>query len=326
MEQVFEAAHKLIETHDVITIHGHAMPDGDCYGSQIALKSMILGRYPEKKVYIIGSGLPSFFDKMGEMDQVSDDVIASSLVILVDVSCLRRAEDSRCFSGKAFLKFDHHRPNEEHEAFDGVAVVDYRRIAACEILYEFAEAMGYPISNTAAAAIYLGIVTDSGRFAYFGTTKRTMEIIGKIRRRGIKTKSIEGIAFYRPPRIRSFITYIRRKSRYYHSVRYVILKKEDCLSRDVTPEEALHLVNSMKVSDERTHTYCLLVYFDENLVKAELRSNRGYAVHGVAVAFNGGGHRFASGCEVYPKDDPDGIKRLLRELDKLERSYSDDGA
>ena len=326
MKQAFEQAHKLIETHDVITIHGHAMPDGDCYGSQVALKSMILGRYPNKKVYIIGSGLPAFFERLGEMDHVSDEVIASSLVILVDVSCLRRAEDPRCFNGKAFLKFDHHRPNEEHERFDGTAVVDFHRIAACEILYEFAESMGYPISANAAAAIYLGIVTDSGRFAYFGTTARTMEIIHKIRRKGIRTKSIEGIAFYRPPRIRSFISYIRRRSRNFHSVRYAILKKEDCLKRDVTPEEALHLVNSMKVSDECVHTYCLLVYFEDNLIKAELRSNRGYAVHGVAVRYNGGGHRFASGCELYPQDDPDSIKRLLSELNQLERSLEDDGA
>ena len=326
MELEFERAHQLIEAHDVITIHGHAMPDGDCYGSQIALKSMILDRFPHKKVYIIGSGLPAFFDKMGKMDQVDDETIASSLVILVDVSCLRRAEDSRCFSGQAFLKFDHHRPNELNEAFDGVAVVDYRRIAACEILYEFAETMGYPISRTAAAAIYLGIVTDSGRFAYHGTTARTMEIISTIRRRGIRTKSIEGIAFYRPPRIRSFITYIRRRSRTYRSVRYAILKKDDCLKRDVTTEEALHLVNSMKVSDEHIHTYCLIVYFEDNLIKAELRSNRGYEVHGVAVHFNGGGHRFASGCELHPQDDPDGIKRLLVELDTLEKAKNDDGA
>ncbi len=326
MEHEFKLAQQLIEAHDIITIHGHAMPDGDCYGSQVALKNMILERYPNKRVYMIGSGLPAFFDKMGEMDKVDDETIASSLVILVDVSCLRRAEDPRCFMGKAFLKFDHHRPNEEHERFDGVSVVDYRRIAACEILYEFAEAMDYPISSRTAAAVYLGIVTDSGRFAYHGVTPRTMEIIRKIRRKGISTKSIEGIAFYRPPRIREFITYIRKRSRSFGSVRYAFLKKEDCLKRNVAPEEALRLVNSMKVSEESVHTYCLLVQFGENQIKAELRSNRGYPVHGVATRYNGGGHRFASGCELFPKDDPDAITHLLTELDQLERSTVDDGA
>ncbi len=326
MERAFGLAQNLIEAHDIITIHGHAMPDGDCYGSQVALKNMILERYPEKRVYIIGSGWPSFFDKLGEMDIVDDDVIASSLVILVDVSCLRRCEDPRCFSGKAFLKFDHHRPNEEFEKFDGVSVVDYHRIAACEILYEFAEAMGYPVSRKTAAAIYLGIVTDSGHFAYQGTTARTMEIIGCIRKMGIHTKKIEGIAFYKPPRIRDFVTYIRRRSKTYHSVRYAILKTEDCTKRGVSVEEALRLVNSMKVSDEAIHTYCLFVYFQENLIRAELRSNRGYPVHGIATRYHGGGHRFASGCEVRPLDDPEGIHRLLHELDHLERSLDDDGA
>ena len=326
MEHEFLKAQRLIEAHDVITIHGHAMPDGDCYGSQIALRELILSRYPDKKVYAIGSGLPAFFDKLGKMDVVDDETIASSLVILVDVSCLRRAEDSRCFNGKAFLKFDHHRPNEGLESFDGVSVVDYRRIAACEILYEFAEAMGYPVTRVAAAAMYLGIVTDSGRFAYNGTTKRTMEIVNKFRRMGVRTKQIEGIAFYRPPRIRTFITFLRRRSKMHGSVLFAQVSREDCLKRDVTPEEALKLANSMKVSAEEVHTYCLIVYFEPDLARAELRSNRGYPVHGIATKYGGGGHRFASGCELHPLSNPECIDNLLNDMDALERSTVDDGA
>ncbi len=326
MEREFGLAQHLIESHDVITIHGHAMPDGDCYGSQIALREMIHARYPEKRVYAIGSGIPSFFDKMGKMDVVDDATIASSLVILVDVSCLRRAEDPRCFNGKAFLKFDHHRPNETLEAFDGVSVVDYHRIAAAEILFEFAEAMGYPVNKTAAAAMYLGIVTDSGRFAYHGTTPRTMQIVRKFRRMGIRTKEIEAIAFYRPPRIQAFVAYIRRRSKMHGSVRYAVLKTEDCTKRGVSPEEALRLVNAMKAREEFVHTYCLMVYFSDELIRAELRSNRGYPVHAIATRHFGGGHRFASGCELYPKKEQNPIENLLDELDALERSYDDDGA
>ena len=326
MEHVFPEAQRLIETHGIITIHGHAMPDGDCYGSQIALKEMILSRYPQKKVYILGSGLPAFFDRMGKMDVVDDETVANSLVILVDVSCLRRAEDPRCFTGKAFLKFDHHRPNEATESFDGVSVVDYRRIAACEILYEFAEAMGYRVTRLSASAMYLGIVTDSGRFAYNGTTKRTMEIVNKFRRMGVHTKQIEGIAFYRPPRIRAFVSFIRRRSKMHGSVLFARVSREDCLKRDVTPEEALKLANSMKVSAEEVHTYCLIVGFEPDLARAELRSNRGYPVHGVATKYHGGGHRFASGCELRPLSEPTCIESLLNDLDALERSTIDDGA
>ncbi len=326
MEHEFLEAQRLIETHDVITIHGHAMPDGDCYGSQIALKELILSRYPNKKVYVVGSGLPAFFEKLGQMDVVDDATIASSLVILVDVSCLRRAEDPRVFTGRAFLKFDHHRPNEATESFDGTAVVDYRRIAACEILYEFAEAMGYSVSRLAASAMYLGLVTDSGRFAYNGTTKRTMEIVNKFRGMGVRTKQIEGIAFYRPPRIRSFITFIRRRSKMHGSVLFAQVSAEDCTKRDVTPEEALKLANSMKVSAEEVHTYCLIVYFEPDFARAELRSNRGYPVHGVATKYHGGGHRFASGCELHPLTDPSSVENLLNDLDALERSTVDDGA
>ena len=33
---------KLIEEAEVITIWGHALPDGDCYGCQMGLKTLII--------------------------------------------------------------------------------------------------------------------------------------------------------------------------------------------------------------------------------------------------------------------------------------------
>ena len=86
---------KLIEEAEAITIWGHGLPDGDCYGCQMGLKNLIKGNFPNKRVYAIGSGLPAFFPMMGAMDDPTDEEIKASLGILVDVSCLRRVEDQR---------------------------------------------------------------------------------------------------------------------------------------------------------------------------------------------------------------------------------------
>ena len=91
MDKIWEK----IKEYDVITIFGHVIPDGDCYGSQMGLKNAILDNFEGKKVYALGSGWPKFFSLMGEMDIVDDETIASSLAICLDCANEERIEDQR---------------------------------------------------------------------------------------------------------------------------------------------------------------------------------------------------------------------------------------
>ena len=79
---MFEQITKKIEEHDSIVIFGHLNPDGDCYGSQVALKAILKKHYPNKNVYIVGSGLPNFYHILGKMDEVSLETIQKSLAIV----------------------------------------------------------------------------------------------------------------------------------------------------------------------------------------------------------------------------------------------------
>ncbi len=318
----FDAALKLIQEHDVITIYGHAMPDGDCYGSQLGLRELIRENFPGKKVYMIGSGLPAFFERLAPMDEVDEATIASSLAILVDVSCLRRVEDPRVFKAKAFLKFDHHQLNEELEPFEGVAVVDSNRIAACEIVAEMAIHYGWKFSTLAAEAIYLGMCTDSGKFVYQGTTQRTLEIRDLMKRKGIHIRSLLAIAYYESPERLRLKEKIRHGAKYIGSVRYYFLSKEACEKAGVSPQEALHLVNSLSSKAEENHSYALFVEFPDGQVNVELRSNKGYPVHGVAKAFGGGGHRFASGCTIpYGEEHMMAVISMMNEVEREVNDY-----
>ena len=313
----FAPAKKLIEEHDTITIYGHAMPDGDCYGSQLGLRELIRDNYPDKKVYMIGSGLPGFFERLCPMDVVDDATIASSLAILVDVSCLRRVEDPRVFQAKAFLKFDHHQPNEELEPFDGTAVVDSDRIAASEIIADMAFAYGWKLSVRAAEALYLGICTDSGRFAYRGTTEHTMEVAGRLKNAGARTRSLERIAYYQPPEIIHLKRKIRRRAKSFRDVCYCVLTAKAYQSCGVEASAALRCVNSLNKCFPESHAYALFVFFPGGEINVELRSNKGYPVHGVAKAFGGGGHRYASGLTLDPKVHS--VEDVLKALNEVER-------
>ena len=108
---MFEELRKIIEANDSIVIFGHIFPDGDCYGSQVGLRDLLRLNYPNKKVYAVGSGLHRFFKLIGEMDEVSDEIIKNSLAILVDGNDCSRMEDQRVVIAKEFIKIDHHIEN-----------------------------------------------------------------------------------------------------------------------------------------------------------------------------------------------------------------------
>ena len=65
---MFEKLRKIIEEHDSIVIFGHPNPDGDCFGSQIALRDTIRLNFPNKKVFAVGSGIRRFRKYICEMD------------------------------------------------------------------------------------------------------------------------------------------------------------------------------------------------------------------------------------------------------------------
>ena len=54
----FDKILEQIQKYDSIVIYGHKNPDGDCYGAQVGLRELIYALYPEKKVYITGTGCP----------------------------------------------------------------------------------------------------------------------------------------------------------------------------------------------------------------------------------------------------------------------------
>ena len=97
---MFESIVSKIEQYDSIVIFGHLNPDGDCYGSQIALRNILRLKYPHKNVYAVGSGLKKFFDIIGKMDVVSDEIITQSLAIVLDSNDLNRLEDKRAATAK----------------------------------------------------------------------------------------------------------------------------------------------------------------------------------------------------------------------------------
>ena len=223
---MFEAIISKIERYDSIVIFGHLNPDGDCYGSQIALRNILKLKYPNKQIYCVGSGLKKFFDIIGKMDVVSDEVIAQSLAIVLDSNDINRLEDQRAWKARDFAKIDHHI--DTFTFHEGPEVIDDTATSTCELIYLFAKENNFEIDLISASALYLGMMTDTARFQFANNFVRMFEIARDLCDRGVDPILLNKTNNLVPEiniSIKSFIYSHVKKDR--RGIIYAVATKED---------------------------------------------------------------------------------------------------
>ena len=304
---MFEQIIDKIEKYDSIVLFGHLNPDGDCYGSQIALRAILKEHYPNKQVFAVGSGLPKFFHLLGKMDQVSDEIVKNSLAVVLDSNDLNRVEDRRVFSALDFVKIDHHIDN--HSFHEGPEVISTEVTSTSELICLLARENNYVIPLIAAKALYLGIFTDSSRFQYATNYIQLFDILKELINLGVKPielTAILNIVTEKNLEIKSFI--YRNIQKDPGGIVYVVASNEDRKSLGITSTQVT--ANTSLIS----HIDGYPVWFiasetDNGGMQVEMRSNL-INVHRIARIFSGGGHTFAAGFFV-DKFSQENIEKIL---------------
>jgi phosphoesterase RecJ-like protein len=166
---------ELLARYDAYNIIGHVCPDGDSIGSQVALSEVV--RALGKQCHIVeNSAVPknlSYFLK-GVPSIPADGMDVSLPLICVDCMDYNRIGSVAGLHGReAFLNIDHHISNSWFAA-NNIVIDDASSTA--EILAELLIGSKFTITKTMADALYLGIVTDSGRFSYPSTSLKTFKL------------------------------------------------------------------------------------------------------------------------------------------------------
>ena len=302
-----------IKEFDVITIFGHVVPDGDCYGSQIGLKEAILATFPDKKVYALGSGFAKMIDRLAPMDVVDDEVIKDSLAIVLDVANTERIEDQRYSLAKYIIKIDHHIFVHK---FGEIELVDNDAIAAAQIIARLIRDNDMKLSTLGAEALMLGIITDSGRFQYGQTNANTFEIAQFLMKHNVNLRSIYDILYAAEIKDVKFKGFVLNTFEAKDGVSYIKIPFGESVKRDVSPDYAAGQVNL--ISDIKGFPIWAAFAEKENgEIRCELRSKSPeFNVQKIATKYGGGGHIQASGCRVNSFSEVD---LIIKDLQKLAR-------
>ena len=246
------------------------------------------------------------------MDEVDDETIKNSLSIVVDTSNQDRVEDQRYKLGLDVIKIDHHLPQEH---FGNPELLETSRCSCTELICVMLLANEAKITKEAALPLFLGLVTDSGRFLYQPISKQTYEIAGVLSDTGIDCNVLYD-ALYEVDekilRLKGYIYVNYKKTK--ENIAYLVCPKEDLRKLGCDFNLAASQVNAI-ANIKGCPAWVFFSESESGLVRVEFRS-KDINVQTIAAKFGGGGHVHASGCRLDALED---YKYVLDSLDKLAR-------
>jgi phosphoesterase RecJ-like protein len=149
----------------------HEGPDGDALGSLLALHH-ILGQLGKDSVMFLAAKefpLPVEYQFLPLTDVFHEppaDVVDRTLVFLDCGNIDRNPVEFLRREGAHVLNIDHHHDNTR---FGTVNLVDTAASCTAEIIYELSKLLGAGITPEIASALYVALITDTGRFMYENT-------------------------------------------------------------------------------------------------------------------------------------------------------------
>ncbi len=169
-----------------VAVIGHARPDGDCIGSQIAV-ARVLRTLGHEAICVNSDIVPRRLQFLvtGTPFLRTDDVVGDATdyaAIFVDCADHARAgERLKARFPAPVANIDHHLSNVGYAEFN---LVDSASAATCEILAGILFDHGLPVDASAAQGLYTGILTDTGQFRFTSTTRRTFLLAAELMARG----------------------------------------------------------------------------------------------------------------------------------------------
>lgn len=286
-----------------IAIVGHARPDGDCIGSQVALARVLAARgfdaicvnpdpVPRRLLFLV-DGMRFF-----RTDEVLNTKEERAAIFVDCADHVRGGERLKLRYPHPAAVIDHHLSNVGYAAAN---LVDSASAATCEILAGMFFDNDLPVDAQSAQALFTGILTDTGQFRFNSTSRRCFVLAGELVARGARPAEAGAELYERETEGK-----LRLLQHFLSSL------KIECGGRaciGTLPPGIFERTGSNTEDTEGLVDYArsidgvdigaLIEHRPDGTVKASLRAKDPvFRVDSIAAQFNGGGHACAAGLSL----------------------------
>jgi phosphoesterase RecJ-like protein len=170
----------------------HENPDGDALGSLIAMQEVLSALGKNSAMFIDAAEFPlpheyQFFPLAGLVESPPEDLDERTIVFLDCGNLERNPAEAFQRPGAHILNIDHHHDNTR---FGTVNHVVPEASCTAEIVWDLMHGLGVKPTVGAAEALYVGLITDTGRFMYQNTTARAHLMAAELIEAGVDVHEI----------------------------------------------------------------------------------------------------------------------------------------
>ena len=305
---------------DKLLLTTHENPDGDALGSLLGMHLILQQMGKDSAMYMSPDEFPlpheyRSMDFEGILGAPPED-IGERLVVFLDCGNIDRMPvDFLRREGTHIVNIDHHHDNTR---FGTVNLVAMQASSTAEIVFGIARELGTTITPEIGDALYVGLVTDTGRFAYENTSAAAHRMAAELIEAGVSPHLVHRRLFENLPyqRLLLLTRALASVARYDDgAITTATLTCKDFDETGALETDSEGIVDHLRAVEGTA----VAVLIRDQLCdgrrgwrKASLRAtDHRVDVSRIARALGGGGHRQAAGFST--ELAPDGIVATVRE-------------
>jgi phosphoesterase RecJ-like protein len=169
----------------------HESPDGDALGSLVGMHGLLVELGKDAEIFIAPADLPLPLEyrvfSLESLIQAPPADIAQRTVVFLDCGNIDRNSARVLRDGAHLLNLDHHHDNTR---FGTLNYVDPGASSTAEIVWDLMRELGVGATPEVAQALYVGLITDTGRFMYENTGPRAHRMAAELIEAGVDVPGV----------------------------------------------------------------------------------------------------------------------------------------
>ena len=299
-----------LQQADKLLVTTHENPDGDALGSLLAFDEMMRALGKDSVMFMSASNFPLPHEyqhlPLGRVQNEPPADMGERIAVFLDCGNIDRMPVAFLQrEGQHILNIDHHHDNTH---FGTVNLVVGDASCTAEILWELAHALGVEITRSMADALYIALVTDTGRFMYENTSARAHLMAAELIEAGVDVAAVyrrlyQDLPFPRLQLLSRALAGVRRFDDGRLTVAH--LTRGDFGETGALESDSEGVVDHLRSVEHTKVAVLIRELLDREGRKVSLRSTDGQIdVSVIARSLGGGGHRQAAGATTTtPLDD-----------------------
>ncbi|MET0128474.1 MAG: bifunctional oligoribonuclease/PAP phosphatase NrnA [Solirubrobacterales bacterium] len=179
----------------------HEGPDGDALGSLLAMHEVLRQLGKDSVMFLAAKEFPlpveyRFLPLEEVFHEPPADVVDRTLVFLDCGNIDRMPVEFLQRDGARLVNIDHHHDNTR---FGTVNLVDTEASCTAEIVLEITKRLGAELTPEIAQALYVGLITDTGKFMYENTRAASHRVAAELIDAGVDVNDIYRRLYERVP-------------------------------------------------------------------------------------------------------------------------------